>query len=364
MSKRRRPPLVLFNLSFLDIMFCGFGAVVLLVLIIHSSIKAENRQYTEVLHREIKQKEIQLLAAEKHKQELITSLENNNNESQALQTEIDSILNRSKALNNNNSQLLDNSNAQRKTVESLKQQLKQTEKNSQLSAEQEARSAENKVLKFQGDGQRQYLSGMNMGGKHIVIFLDVSASMLDTTIVNIIRRRNMSESERRHSKKWQRAIKTVHWLVSNLALDSNLQIITFNTEAESLLDEDGLNWLKVKNKVNLNKLMTKLDSKIPSGGTSLEAAFKLLKKMQPSADNVFLLTDGLPTQGSSAKGITKVTGAERAELFTKAVKLIPEGVSVNTILYPMEGDPMAAVLYWKLAVDTRGSFLTPATDWP
>jgi hypothetical protein len=30
----------------------------------------------------------------------------------------------------------------------------------------------------------------------------------------------------------------------------------------------------------------------------------------------------------------------------------------------MEGDPMAAVSFWKLAVDTRGSFLTPTRDWP
>ena len=42
----------------------------------------------------------------------------------------------------------------------------------------------------------------------------------------------------------------------------------------------------------------------------------------------------------------------------------PRGVPVNTILFPMEGAPMAASAYWKLAMATRGSYLAPASDWP
>jgi hypothetical protein len=37
---------------------------------------------------------------------------------------------------------------------------------------------------------------------------------------------------------------------------------------------------------------------------------------------------------------------------------------VNVILLPMEGDPMAASAFWRLAQLTRGSFLSPAEDWP
>jgi hypothetical protein len=39
-------------------------------------------------------------------------------------------------------------------------------------------------------------------------------------------------------------------------------------------------------------------------------------------------------------------------------------VPVNVILLPMEGDPMAPAAYWTLARRTRGSFLSPAKDWP
>jgi len=46
------------------------------------------------------------------------------------------------------------------------------------------------------------------------------------------------------------------------------------------------------------------------------------------------------------------------------VASLPSGIPVNTILLPMEGDAYAAAAYWKLGVDTGGSFLTPARDWP
>jgi hypothetical protein len=46
------------------------------------------------------------------------------------------------------------------------------------------------------------------------------------------------------------------------------------------------------------------------------------------------------------------------------VKRLPAGLPVNTILLPMEGDPMAASEFWRLAVDTRGSFMCPSKDWP
>jgi hypothetical protein len=363
---KRRVPLSLFNLSFLDIMFCGFGAVVLLVLIIHSRIKTENIQHTESLAEEISQIEKQLQSANKYNLRISESLQNTKNESQQIKIDIDSQVIKSQLLKQQKAVMLQQTLTQRNYIESLKKQLKQIEKEnkSQLFNDETTRLSRDKLLKFVGDGQRQYLSGLKLGGKHILIFLDVSASMLDSTIVNIIRRRNMSEAKKRTSEKWQRALKTVHWLVSNLPLESSLQIIIFNTKAKSLLHSDKLSWIKSRDIKKLNQMMNKLESVIPSGGTSIVNAFAMIKKMKPLPDNVFLLTDGLPTQGRISSGKSKITGAERANLLKQAVKLVPGYIPVNTILYPLEGDPMAAALYWKLAVDTHGSFLTPSRDWP
>ena len=66
----------------------------------------------------------------------------------------------------------------------------------------------NRVKGFVGTGDRQYLSGLKLGGERILILVDVSASMLDETVVNVIRLRNMSEARRLMSEKWRRTVAT------------------------------------------------------------------------------------------------------------------------------------------------------------
>jgi hypothetical protein len=102
----------------------------------------------------------------------------------------------------------------------------------------------------------------------------------------------------------------------------------------------------------------------PSGGTNLESVFLQARTLVPPPDNIILLTDGLPTQGKRTTRAKTISGNDRVRLFEQAVKQLPDAVPVNTILFPVEGDPMAAVLYWKLAVESGGSFLTPTRDWP
>ena len=81
-------------------------------------------------------------------------------------------------------------------------------------------------------------------------------------------------------------------------------------------------------------------------------------------DNLFLLTDGLPTQGKRPPGSVMVSGEQRRRNFLSAVQKLPEGIPANTILFPMEGDPEAAALFWQFAMVTRGSFMAPSRDWP
>ena len=90
----------------------------------------------------------------------------------------------------------------------------------------------------------------------------------------------------------------------------------------------------------------------------------MAKKLSPKPDNILLVTDGLPTQGRGKPTGTTVSAAERLAHFETAVRSLSSGIPVNTILLPMEGDAYAAAAYWKLAIDTRGSFMTPARDWP
>jgi len=182
--------------------------------------------------------------------------------------------------------------------------------------------------------------------------------------VQIIRLRNMGEDVQRKAGKWQQSLATVDWLTAQLPVGSKYQVITFNTQARTGLPDTEGKWLEVANQPQLEQLSRELRKITPAGGTSLENAFLALKALSPPPDNIFLITDGLPTQGTSAPRSSKISGPERQKLFHQAVGQLPARVPVNVILAPLEGDPMAAAELWQLAQTSRGSFLSPSPDWP
>jgi septal ring factor EnvC (AmiA/AmiB activator) len=70
---RRRKSLSPFNLSFLDIMFCGFGAVVLLVLVINADTIRSRKEQHEDLRGEVMRQELEIDVGRKHLVELKNS---------------------------------------------------------------------------------------------------------------------------------------------------------------------------------------------------------------------------------------------------------------------------------------------------
>ena len=154
----------------------------------------------------------------------------------------------------------------------------------------------NRVRAVEGEGDRQYLTGLKVGGKRILIALDASASMLDDTIVNVLRRRNMSDERKRAAPKWQRALRTTEWLTAQLPLDSEFQLIAFNTKPWSLIDNSEDTWVPVEQGRVLQDSMHALNALLPEDGTSLENLFTFIRDMNPLPDNVFLVIDSLPTQ--------------------------------------------------------------------
>ena len=90
----------------------------------------------------------------------------------------------------------------------------------------------------------------------------------------------------------------------------------------------------------------------------------LYKSQQTSPDNIYLITDSLPTQGAKPIRGATISGKERLKLFNNAIKSLPRGSPVNVILSPMEGDPEAANAFWQLSQLSQGSFMSPTEDWP
>ena len=110
--------------------------------------------------------------------------------------------------------------------------------------------------------------------------------------------------------------------------------------------------------------MRALRSVVPAKGTSLFHAMAAVSSFRPRPDNVILLTDGLPTVGRNPASSRTVSSKQRVRLFRRATNELSSGIPVNVILFPMEGDPMAASELWKLAITTRGSFMSLSKDWP
>jgi hypothetical protein len=362
MARKRR--FTTFNLSFLDIMSCGFGAVILVFLIIDHSIVSETQTLNADLLSEVDLLEEEVLEGEEGLVRLRNTLSEvsfDMVEAQGLAARINEEVEEYQALIES---LRDQGFTERSDIESLKAEIQQLEEEvKKLKAASQDTGGTN-ARTYTGEGNRQYLTGLNLGGRNILILLDSSASMLAEELVNIIRLRNMDDSVKRQATKWRRAVDTVSWLTAQLPVSSQYQVLRFNTEAIPLLDGTEGSWLEVADNEQLDEVVAALDEIVPTGGTSLENAFQTGLNMMPMPDNIFLITDGLPTQGATAPGGNTINGRERMRLFQRAMGQIPQSIPVNVILAPMEGDPMAASAFWQLAQRTSGSFLSPAEDWP
>lgn len=358
--RHKRRSFSTFSLSFLDIMSCGFGAVVLLFLI----IKHDADSQIKVRHQDLSA-EVDLLS------EQVSDGEENLVKLRNILSDTSDELSTAEGLARRIQELLDNTKVklsaleQDTSEEAIKQLQQEIEKLEQdkKNVEAEITRSGNNPREFLGDGDRQYLTGLRLGGKRNLILLDNSASMLDDTIINVIRRRNMQDDQKRQSPKWQRAINTTRWLISQLPPNSQYQIHSFNQSSQALVKDTQGQWLTTANKEQLETTDQALGQLTPEKGSSLINGFTGIKSLSPLPDNIYLITDGLPTLGPSFKRGT-ITGAERYKLFAKALKVRPPHVPINIILLPFEGDPLAASAYWQLAISSSGSFMAPARDWP
>jgi len=152
---------------------------------------------------------------------------------------------------------------------------------------------------------------------------------------------------------------------TRLSPAAQFQMFAFNNEAWTLVEGSDGDWVPVGEGKELSAAVNRLKVTVPQSGTSLYNAFAALSKLSPKPDNIYLLTDGLPTQSRVPPVREKlIRPTDRFKYFQAARNQLPIRVPVNVILFPMDGDPAAAGHFWRLAIDTRGSFLTPSADWP
>ena len=362
MASRRR--LSVFSLSFLDVMSCGFGAVVLIFLIINHATDEEAKLLSRDDLAEIRLLDYQVQTGERDLfewQERLDDLKRRLGESQRklLSTEADL-----RQVRKDFDEVDAESSARQDSLRKLSSDVQAREQEVARLRQIEEANEGGRARAFAGEGDRQYLTGLKVGGRNILIAIDVSASMLDDTIVNILRRRNMPEQRQRQAPKWRRAVRTVEWLAAQLPLDADFQLFAFNDQTVSLTPDGNDQWTPLGDGRALSAAIDRLTDLRPQGGTSLVKLTEKLAALNPLPDNVYLVTDSLPTQGAGRPRRATISGTDRLKLFGDALRKLPPQVPINVILFPMEGDPLASAAFWNLARTSGGAYMAPSRDWP
>jgi hypothetical protein len=353
-------------MSFLDCMSCGFGAVILFFMIINAQVKETTEDDPTDLMSETRRIEVEILEGRKNLVLAKNTMQELEDERQTAAGKIAEIIALIEQLRAELAQYDSETLATIERVEQLQLDIKTLEEEVMrlLALESEATEEGSRLREFKGEGDRQYLTGLKLGGERTLILVDRSASMLDDTIVNIIRRRNMSREDKLRAVKWRQVVASVDWLTAQFQPGSKFQMYMFNNEVQPVITgSDGV-WLQADDGAQLDEAIRELRRTVPENGTNMKAAFEVASSLQPRPDNIIIFVDGMPTMEESTTLQKTVTGSQRARIYNRAIRELPRGVPVNVFLYPLEGDYDAAIAYWLLAHNTGGSFISVSRDWP
>jgi F0F1-type ATP synthase membrane subunit b/b' len=256
--RRRKKRFDTFSLSFLDCMSCGFGAVVLFFMIISATMAVRQDELNKNLSERADSLKVEVSAGELNLVELrnrIEQTEKEQVEAQGLARRIVALLEQKRE---ELARLDKDTTSQEAHINKLKADLKQLEEANRRLAAASASPSDlgSRIRQIEGEGQRQYLTGLKVGGERVMVLLDTSASMLDEDIVNVIRRRNMPDAQKIRAPKWQRALRTVEWVVAQFEPGTKFQIVSFNTQAVSVLPDTDGRWLDASDPKVVESAMT------------------------------------------------------------------------------------------------------------
>lgn len=344
-----------FNLAFLDIMACGLGAVVLVFMLVKHHVAETAVPEAELIKADIIRLEMDAQTLEQAIEKLLDVSQADAEKIAVLKAKITSL-----------EQSLKQKGLSLSTKKEQLAALKNNIKNKPIAKKED-------VIEDDRGGEENYLMGLKVEGRQIVILVDASASMTDEKLIDIIRRKNGADTVKKAGPKWYRTRKTVRWLLARVPKTSQVAVVVFNETVKIL----GSGYFDARNADLLNTVNRQMNDLVPTGGTNLEKGLKKAALMTPT--NLYLITDGLPTKGDSryaglnpfancnsllGKSET-ISGECRLKLFRKTIKDSgPRGTTINVILFPIEGDPDAANEFWAWAATSGGMVISPALNWP
>jgi len=363
---KKRRAFEVFTLSFLDCICCGFGAVVLFYTIVQAQAGVEEVRRIDDLTGEVKKLEEQVLEGTRNLVRLRNTLEKTDEDATQAAARRARIAEELKVRREESSEFQGDTIAKREHINKLMADVKSLQEGiKRLEGGALDKGPEGtRVKAFRGRGKRLYISALQVKGKRVLVLLDTSASMMDEDIAKILRLRNQPEAARRAALKWRRALDMVEWISAQLPDNSQFQVYGFNTKAKAVQPDTTGKWLASNDPRAINNVLTAARNITPQDGTSLVNALLMMRTIEPAPDQVILITDGLPTQGSVAPSRKFINAKERERLFDDAAKTVNKDIPIDVVLLPMKGDQPAAWAFWRLARKTGGAFVIPSRDWP
>ena len=346
------------NLAFIDIMSCGLGAVILILVLLKNHQTAPDA----LLEQDQSALDQQIADLLSQQQASMAKAQADQSEQSKLDQEITQVRAKQSVISVIKSNTLS-------TIERLQLKIQASQRSlDALTAEAKSNRIETTTKR-----QEEYLVGLNIEGQRIAILVDSSASMTARELIKVTSYKVQSDAKRKSAAKWQRTLRIVQWLLARAPEDSELLVMSFSDKA---LIQSKPKWLSVKDKKALAKTMQAVESVAPYGATNLEQAINKVLKHSPDA--IYLITDGLPTQGlgqasilssGGCGGITSskktVSGECRVTLLRRAASLTNSFKGkLSIILLPLEGDPQAAPELSKWVLSTGGTLISPAASWP
>ena len=336
---RKRRAFEVFTLSFLDCICCGFGAVVLFYTIVQAHAGAKEVIRIDTLTGEVRKLEEEVKVGIRNLVLIKNALEKTDEDAEAAKARAARVAAELKKMQETSVHEGDTI-AKREHINKLIADIKSLEEgNKRLQGGAlDKGPAGDRIKAFRGRGERRYISSLRIKGKRVLVLLDTSASMMEDDVVKVIRLRNQPEAARKLAPKWRRAVDMVEWVSAQLPANSQFQVYGFNVKAKAVVADTQGKWLDSNDPRAINNVLTATRNIVPGDGTSLVNAFISARTINPQPDQIILITDGLPTQGSVPPSRKFINVRDREKLFDDAAKTVTRDMPMDIVLLPMKGD--------------------------
>ncbi|MDX1670345.1 MAG: VWA domain-containing protein, partial [Limnobacter sp.] len=271
-----------FNLAFLDVMACGLGAVLLILIIVKfNEVAPEPPDDVKSL-----QEQLNALLSENNQLEkqigmLKGSAARSESQSEKLERELDQ---------------------QIAQLQKQKEQALQKVKDLNAMAKYDAPPppAPTAKVEVRGTGEEDYLLGLKMQGKRIGILVDSSGSMVADTLTTALLVKNKADSQRQAMPKWQNTRRVVDWLLARAPNDAQVALVAYNDKPVSI--GRPVNTVRVSG--SMQRLSGDFKAVAPQNGSDLQSALRHIFSVMPDMTDLYIVTDGLPNLSPSGLSLS------------------------------------------------------------